>query len=58
MTATFQDDLLEVSVSRLRASGAIAADATSVVARIKCSSPAILRPARMGRRVWQRNFHD
>jgi hypothetical protein len=31
MPTTFQDDLLEVSVSRLRASGAIAADATSVV---------------------------
>ena len=31
MPTTFQDDLLEVSASRLRASGAIAPDATSVV---------------------------
>ena len=31
MATTFQDDLLEVSASRLRASGAITADATSVV---------------------------
>jgi hypothetical protein len=31
MPTTFQDDLLEVSASRLRAAGAITADATSVV---------------------------
>ena len=31
MPTTFQDDLLEVSASRLRASGAVTADATSVV---------------------------
>jgi hypothetical protein len=31
MPTTFQDDLLEVSASRLRASGAIKADPTSVV---------------------------
>jgi hypothetical protein len=55
MPTTFQDDLETVNVSRLRA--AITADATSVVVRIKGSSPAILLPARIGGRVWQRNFH-
>jgi hypothetical protein len=57
MPTTFQDDLLEVGASSLRASGAITADATSVVVCITCASPAIPLPAKIGRCVWERNFH-
>jgi hypothetical protein len=47
MATTFQDDLLEVSVSRLRASGAITADATSVVLSLRQGDDALRREVRV-----------
>ena len=47
MPTTFQDDLLEVSVSRLRASGAITADATSVVVSFGQGDDALRREVRV-----------
>jgi hypothetical protein len=47
MPRTFQDDLLEVSVSRLRASGAITADATSVVVTFGQGGDALRRKVRV-----------
>jgi hypothetical protein len=65
MPTPFQDGLLEVSASRLRACGATTADATSVVVRIKFSSPAITPSKKLGT-TWSnvtsmgehRYFHD
>jgi hypothetical protein len=50
MPTTFQDDLLEVNVSRLRASGAIRADATSVVVTVGQGDDALQREVRVVRR--------
>jgi hypothetical protein len=47
MPATFQDDLETVSASRLRASGAITADATSVVVSFGQGSDALRREVRV-----------
>jgi hypothetical protein len=52
MPTTFQDDLLEVSVSGLRASGAIAADATSVVIAFGQGDNALRREVRVVHRMF------